>query len=117
MVIHIQITKILLHVDIGILIYNDASLKTDTCNIPGSNIAAYIDGRCVIQMFPITYPSGNKNAGYYIVPFIAVSGYFLDGVFQATGSDVWMTKNGTLASGVYQDFDNLIICRYWYINI
>lgn len=110
-------TKILLYVDIGILIYNDASLKTDTCEIPGSNIAAYIAKRCVIQMFPITYPSGNKNAGYYIVPFIAVSGYFLDGVFQATGSDVWMTKNGTLASGVYQDFDNLIICRYWYISI
>lgn len=101
---------------------SDASIKikTDTCEIPSSiNFDAFIVDRYVIQAFPISYPSGNKDAGYYDIPLIGASGFFYNDIFETTGSSIWMTSTGSLSSQncVYEDYDNPITCKYWYFDM
>lgn len=119
--------KILLHVNVGILIYNDASLKTDTCKVPESALGAtYIPRKCVVQAIPIKYPTSTKYLDIYRFPFIMVDGYTSsedyndeNKTFIITSSNIALSKvPGSAADGnTYTDNKNPITCRYWYIDI
>ena len=63
---HIQIKAILLHVDIGILIYNDASIKIKSQNISITNSDGYTfnTGSPISAVY-----TGNESTNYAIVTF------------------------------------------------
>ena len=97
----------------------DASLKTTTCKVPGSEYSACgsLYKAYIIQAMPILYPKG--NAGYYNTPVISVNGYFGDGTYKVDSCEVYMTKCGSLLSSdsVYSDGKNPITCKCWYFDM
>ena len=46
-----------------------------------------------------------------------VSGWINEGIFEITGSEIYMWNGLSLSDSIYKDYDNPIICKYWYINI
>lgn len=100
--------------------HNDASIKTDTCKVP-ENVWGQTDiyRRSVVQALPIEYPSGNTNAGLYNFTAIGASGFYSgDGIFNVTGSIIYITADGSIygEDNIYKDSDNPIICKYWYFE-
>ena len=122
---YILMVKILLYANVGILICNDASLKTATCKVPEIIGMTYINGAYVVQAIPMQYPtSTNYDIKLYVFPIICVDGYTQThsnntNTFIITKSIIQLSKSPgpTTSDDVYMDSDNPITCRYWYISI
>lgn len=73
-----------------------------------------------MQALPIEYPSGNKNAGKYAFTVIGAYGAYYNGLFETTGSIIYITSDGSIygygTNSVYEDKNNPIICKYWYFD-
>ena len=99
---------------------NDASMKTDTCEVPFFDSGAtIIDYRIIVQIAIIQYsPSISiHDAVYYTFPIVYINSRDINNNIYPRGCTIVISKNpGSIeSSDIYKDTNKPITCRYWYI--
>lgn len=98
----------------------DASMKTDTCEVPlFDSGVTLIDYRIIAQITIIQYsPSISiHDAVYYTFPIAYINSRAINNNIYPKGCIIVISKNpGSIeSSDIYKDTNKPITCRYWYI--
>lgn len=95
------------------MIYNDASIKTDTCKVPDYSTTTDIIGRRVIWATIIEYPKNVKEVyAYKVIYIMPITD--MDSIIY--GSYIGIAKLWA-TGGFYDDSKNPITCKYGYLDI